>query len=61
MPETPLFIGEDVTDEAGFDAVNDLSGYSGKVGGGVTAAAFGLADIDAVYDWLREAVREQEI
>jgi trehalose 6-phosphate phosphatase len=54
----PVFVGDDVTDEAGFAAVNALEGISIKVGAGATAAAWRLADVGAVLGWLeRVAVR----
>lgn len=48
----PVFIGDDVTDEAGFLAVNAVGGVSVKVGAGNTAAAYRLADVEGVLDWL---------
>lgn len=51
---TPVFIGDDVTDEDGFRAVNALGGLSVKVGDGETAARSRLAGIDAVLDWLEQ-------
>lgn len=53
---TPVFIGDDVTDEAGFRAVNALDGVSVKVGTGATIARWRLADVAAVIDWLSTAV-----
>jgi trehalose 6-phosphate phosphatase len=55
---TPVFIGDDVTDEAGFKVVNDLGGMSVKVNSGDTAAAWRLDDVDAVLDWLDTVVPE---
>lgn len=54
---TPVFVGDDVTDEHGFVVVNALGGHSIKVGGGPTAAGQRLADVRAVRSWLerREA------
>ncbi|MEI2628885.1 trehalose-phosphatase [Erwinia aphidicola] len=50
----PVFIGDDLTDEAGFDVVNAMDGISIKVGSGATAARGRLADVDAVYRWLEQ-------
>lgn len=49
---TPVFIGDDATDEDGFRTVNLLEGHSIKVGPGNTAARWWLADSDSVLDWL---------
>ena len=48
----PVFIGDDVTDEDGFAAVNALDGISIKVGGGASCARYRLADEGAVRGWL---------
>ena len=48
----PVFVGDDVTDEAGFAAVDRLGGMSVKVGAGPTAAAHRLPDVAAVRAWL---------
>lgn len=49
----PVFIGDDVTDESGFAAVNELGGVSVRVGAsGPTAARSGLADVAATRAWL---------
>lgn len=48
----PVFIGDDVTDEAGFVAVNKRGGVSIRVGDGESAAQYALDDPGAVTDWL---------
>ncbi|MDH3419757.1 MAG: trehalose-phosphatase [Gammaproteobacteria bacterium] len=53
---TPVFIGDDVTDEAGFRAVNELGGVSVKVNSGSTDARWHLPDVDAVLGWLEANV-----
>jgi trehalose 6-phosphate phosphatase len=49
---TPVFLGDDVTDEFGFRMVNRLAGHSIKVGPGRTDARWRLADVAAVRRWL---------
>src|SRR5690606_20788549 len=49
----PVFIGDDLTDEHGFEIVNARGGVSVLVGDRAgSAAEHRLADIDAVYAWL---------
>ncbi|MBK0391202.1 trehalose-phosphatase [Ramlibacter algicola] len=45
---TPVFVGDDVTDEAGFEAVQRLGGLGVKVGEGPSAAWQRLADPGAL-------------
>ncbi len=52
----PVFVGDDVTDEYGFEAVNALGGVSILVGPDRgTAARFRLDDVAACGAWLRRA------
>lgn len=48
----PVFVGDDVTDEAGFATVNAAGGITVKVGAGRTAASNRLPDVEAVLAWL---------
>lgn len=49
---TPVFIGDDRTDEAGFAAVDAHGGISIKVGPGPSGAHWRLPDAAAVRGWL---------
>lgn len=52
---TPIFIGDDTTDEAGFDVVNRHNGISVRVGDSdASHATYSLADVDAVHRWLQQ-------
>lgn len=57
---TPVFAGDDVTDEAGFQVVRELGGVAIRIGddGRATAAAFGLKDVPAARRWLEELAEE---
>ena len=50
---TPVFVGDDATDEYGFATVNRLRGYSIKVGSGPTVAQWRLPTVKSVQQWLR--------
>ncbi len=48
----PFAVGDDVTDEDMFAVVNEAGGVSVKIGLGETRAAYRLASVDDVADWL---------
>lgn len=49
----PIMLGDDLTDEHGFEAALSLGGFGVLVGPArTTAAQYGLMDVDAVLDWL---------
>lgn len=55
---TPVMVGDDLTDEHGFEAATALGGFGVLVGPArATAARFGLTDVDAVLGWL-DSLRE---
>lgn len=50
----PVFLGDDLTDEAGFRAVVSLGGHGVLVGAErESAASYRLQDVSAVHAWLR--------
>lgn len=50
---TPVFVGDDVTDEDGFAAANRRGGLSMRVGDGVPSVArFHIGGVAALLDWL---------
>ncbi len=51
---TPVFIGDDVTDEDGMRAAHDLGGFGIKVGEGPSIARYRLPDVPAVHAYLTE-------
>ncbi|MQA64684.1 MAG: trehalose-phosphatase [Alphaproteobacteria bacterium] len=54
----PVFVGDDVTDEAGFATINDLDGISIRVGDGTdTCARYVGASVAAIHRWLDDAAR----
>jgi len=56
----PVFIGDDLTDEFGFELINRVGGCSVKVGEGSSAANWRLPNADAVRAWLRRFVERGE-
>jgi trehalose 6-phosphate phosphatase len=56
---TPIFAGDDVTDEAGFSLVNERGGISIKVGAQQSAAQYRATGVPEVENWLGSIVLEQ--
>lgn len=54
---TPIYIGDDVTDEDAFRALGE-DAVTVKVGGGDTVARYRLDDVDAVVDYLGQFVED---
>jgi trehalose 6-phosphate phosphatase len=52
----PVYVGDDLTDEFGFEVVNDLGGHSIKVGAGASSARFRFEHPDAVRQWLADCL-----
>ena len=52
----PVFLGDDLSDEYGFEVVNRLGGYSIKVGAGPSRARWRLQGAAAVQAWLRSCI-----
>jgi trehalose 6-phosphate phosphatase len=57
---TPIFVGDDATDEHGFAVVNNLGGHSVKVGPEPSAARWRIPDVMAVRAWLEEILGRPE-
>lgn len=53
---TPVFVGDDLTDEIGFQLINRVGGHSVKVGEGESSARWRLPDSTAVRAWLADFV-----
>jgi trehalose 6-phosphate phosphatase len=53
---TPVFIGDDVTDETGFEVVKALGGVTIKVDASETIAEWHLHDVTAVLGWLEAVI-----
>lgn len=57
----PMFIGDDLTDEAGFKVINALHGCSIKVGLGQTLARYRLENVSQVQSFLKEFLNVIEV
>ncbi|XGI80866.1 trehalose-phosphatase [Enterobacter hormaechei] len=57
---TPVFFGDDLTDEAGFRVVNQAGGIAVKVGPGDTVAEWRLADVASVWQWVSDIANQQQ-
>ncbi len=55
----PLFAGDDVTDEAGFEVAQRLGGAGIKIGDGPTCALYRCPSPDALRTWLSESLQAQ--
>ena len=53
---TPVFVGDDLTDEFGFELINRVGGHSVKVGEGKSAARWRLPNSATVRAWLADFV-----
>ncbi len=57
---TPVFVGDDLTDEAGFQVVNQAGGVSVKVGPGETEAGWRLENVASVWQWITDVANQQQ-
>ncbi|MEX1994556.1 MAG: trehalose-phosphatase [Steroidobacteraceae bacterium] len=53
---SPVFVGDDVTDEDGFSAASALGGFGVKVGAGTTVARHRIGAVRGVHEWLSESL-----
>lgn len=56
----PVFVGDDLTDEQGFQAVNAMQGISVKVGDGSGHARYRLAQVADVHRWLEQILLQRQ-
>lgn len=56
----PIFLGDDVTDESGFEYVNARGGLSIRIGPGPTQAQYRIATVQDVRAWLALLARQPE-
>ncbi|AEX54652.1 trehalose-phosphatase [Rahnella aquatilis] len=53
----PVFVGDDLTDEKGFEVVNAMQGISVKVGEGSSLAQYRVKTVRDVYRWIEALQR----
>jgi trehalose 6-phosphate phosphatase len=58
--KTPVFLGDDLTDEYGFTVVNQANGISVKVGPGDTGARWRLENVASVWQWVKQVANQQQ-
>jgi len=56
---TPVFIGDDVTDEDGMRAADALGGFGIKVGDGDSVGRYRLPDVASVHEWLAAVAKAE--
>ncbi|HEX4500762.1 MAG TPA: trehalose-phosphatase [Scandinavium sp.] len=61
LSRQPVFVGDDLTDEAGFEAVNAAGGISVKVGQGKTHAQWRLASVADSHQWLLQLAQQHAL
>ena len=54
--KTPVYIGDDITDEAAFRTVNEMDGCTVKVGNEETTAMYRLKNVKGVLNWMNELI-----
>ena len=57
----PVFVGDDLTDEAAFNVVNEMGGVSIKIGPGKTEAEFRLSGLSDLRDWLASGIETERV
>jgi trehalose 6-phosphate phosphatase len=55
----PMFVGDDLTDESGFEVVQARAGIAVKVGAGPSMAQHRLGSVQAVGEWLSAGARQE--
>ncbi|MCE6964986.1 MULTISPECIES: trehalose-phosphatase [Leclercia] len=60
LGKTPVFFGDDLTDEYGFNVVNQAEGLSVKVGPGHTAAKWRLEGVSSVWEWVKQVANQKQ-